>query len=47
MKWIVELGQFEINYKGQSAIKAQALENFIVELSNSPVPEAVIGQEGT
>lgn len=38
MKWTVVLGQFEINYKGRSAIKAQALENFIAEHRSSPIP---------
>ena len=30
-KWIIELTEFDINYQSRSAIKAQALVDFIVE----------------
>ena len=31
IKWAIELGEFDINYKPQMAIKAQALADFVVE----------------
>ncbi|XP_074374424.1 uncharacterized protein LOC141714828 [Apium graveolens] len=31
IKWEIELGEFDIKYKPQMAIKAQALEDFVVE----------------
>ena len=31
MKWAVELGQFDIEYKPRTAIKGQALADFILE----------------
>ncbi|KAK3001324.1 hypothetical protein RJ639_020384 [Escallonia herrerae] len=31
MNWSVELGEFDIKYKLRTAIKAQALSNFVVE----------------
>lgn len=33
MKWSVQLSEFDISYKSRAAIKAQALANFIVELT--------------
>lgn len=39
MKWVVELGQFEIRYKRYSTIKAHALADFVVELSYVSTPE--------
>ncbi|XP_017227902.2 uncharacterized protein LOC108203469 [Daucus carota subsp. sativus] len=37
LKWAVELGQFDIEYKPRSAIKGQALADFILEFPNDPV----------
>ena len=31
LKWVVELGQFDIEYKPRSSIKGQALADFILE----------------
>lgn len=31
LKWAVELGQFDVEYKARSAIKGQALADFISE----------------
>lgn len=37
LKWAVELGQFDIEYKPRSSIKGQALADFILEFPNDPV----------
>ncbi|XP_017217112.1 uncharacterized protein LOC108194669 [Daucus carota subsp. sativus] len=37
LKWAVELGQFDIEYKPRNAIKGQALADFILEFPNDPV----------
>nr|XP_017245025.1 PREDICTED: uncharacterized protein LOC108216700 [Daucus carota subsp. sativus] len=37
LKWAVELGQFDIDYKPRSSIKGQALADFILEFPNDPV----------
>lgn len=39
MKWAIELRQFEISYKGRSAIKARALVDFVIKLLNVSVLE--------
>ena len=39
MKCLAELIEFDISYKPQAAIKAQALANFVVELTK-PNPKA-------
>ena len=31
VKWAIELGEFDIKYKPRTAIKAQALADFVVE----------------
>ena len=31
MKWAIELGQFDLDYKPRTAIKGQALADFILE----------------
>ena len=31
IKWAIELGEFDIQYKPRVAIKAQALDDFVVE----------------
>ena len=31
IKWAIELGEFDIKYKPRTAIKAQALADFVVE----------------
>ena len=33
IQWVIELGQFDIEYRTQVAIKAQVLANFIVEFT--------------
>ena len=33
IQWVIELGQFDIEYRTQVAIKAQVLANFIVEFN--------------
>lgn len=33
MKWALELGEYDIQFRPQSAIKGQALANFIIELT--------------
>ena len=33
IQWVIELGQFDIKYRTQVAIKAQVLANFIVEFT--------------
>ncbi|XP_074323582.1 uncharacterized protein LOC141660495 [Apium graveolens] len=35
MKWAVELGQFDVEYKPRTAIKGQALANFFLEFPSS------------
>ena len=42
VQWAVELGQFDIEYHPRTAIKAQALANFIVEFTT---PENIGNQE--
>lgn len=33
LKWVVDLLEYDIQYKPRTAIKAYALENFIIEAS--------------
>ena len=33
VQWAVELSQFDIDYKPQTSIKAQALANFVTEFT--------------
>ena len=33
IQWVIELGQFDIEYRTQVAIKAQVLANFIVKFT--------------
>ncbi|XP_073033831.1 uncharacterized protein [Primulina eburnea] len=40
IKWTVELGEYDIEYKPRAAIKAQALTNFLIEMIQ-PVEEEV------
>ncbi|GFZ05203.1 hypothetical protein Acr_17g0007750 [Actinidia rufa] len=54
LKWSVELSEFHIEYKPRTAIKAQALADFIVESTHedtpqpeTPPPEAGIPKEPT
>ncbi|XP_028124872.1 uncharacterized protein LOC114321845 [Camellia sinensis] len=37
MQWCIELSQFEISYRSQTAIKGQAVADFIIEFTN-PTP---------
>lgn len=39
-KWAIELGKFDISYEPRTAIKAQALANFLAELISSPSSDA-------
>ena len=43
VQWAIELSQFDIEYCPQTAIKAQALADFIAEFT---IPENVDDQEG-
>lgn len=36
LKWVIELSDFDIDFKLRTAIKTQALADFIVELTTSP-----------
>ncbi|PKA52641.1 RNA-directed DNA polymerase like [Apostasia shenzhenica] len=40
LKWSIELGEYDIKYVPQTTIKAQALANFVAELSTSEPPLA-------
>ena len=42
VQWAIELSQFDVEYRPRTAIKAQALANFIVEFTT---PEDVNRQE--
>ncbi|KAL0451562.1 UNVERIFIED_CONTAM: Retrovirus-related Pol polyprotein from transposon gypsy [Sesamum latifolium] len=39
VKWAIELGEYDIEYQGRNAIKAQALANFIVEFTEEQAQE--------
>ena len=43
IKWAIELGEFDIQYKPRTAIKAQTLADFVVECTISD--QEVGGQE--
>ncbi|KAL8102849.1 hypothetical protein AgCh_027393 [Apium graveolens] len=45
IKWVIELGEFDIKYKPRTAIKAQALADFVVECTIAN--QEVGGQEDT
>ncbi|KAL2532411.1 rve domain-containing [Abeliophyllum distichum] len=45
VKWAVELGQFELHYKPRTAIKGQALADFIAEFS--PEHEPSVKERGS
>jgi hypothetical protein len=40
IQWSVELSEFDINYRSRSAIKAQALADFIAEFTNKDDEQA-------
>ena len=40
-KWGIELAAFEINYKPRSAIKSQALADFVADWTEAPSYTAV------
>ncbi|XP_057791111.1 uncharacterized protein LOC131008236 [Salvia miltiorrhiza] len=39
VKWAVELGEYDVEYEPRTAIKAQALADFIQETTRRPLPE--------
>ena len=39
LKWVIELGQFEVNFYPRTVIKGQALVNFIAEFNYSNAVE--------
>ncbi|XP_057791001.1 uncharacterized protein LOC131008120 [Salvia miltiorrhiza] len=39
VKWAVELGEYDVEYEPRTAIKAQALADFIQETTRRPIPE--------
>ena len=41
LKWVIKLGQFDINYHPRIRIKGQALADFIVEFTYSNTTEVV------
>ena len=41
LKWAIELGQFDINYRPQIAIKCQALADFFAKFTYSNTTEVV------
>nr|KYP70557.1 hypothetical protein KK1_009777 [Cajanus cajan] len=43
MKWSVKLSEFSIKYEPRGAIKAQALADFLMELT-PPVEEGIVGE---
>ncbi|KAK3026883.1 hypothetical protein RJ639_042010 [Escallonia herrerae] len=47
VNWSVELGEFDIQYKSRTAIKAQALEDFIVECTLPEDPPQLVISEVT
>src|SRR5213592_2768890 len=40
-RWVVELGSFELNFKPRTAIKSQALIDFLVEWTEAQTPAAI------
>lgn len=42
LKWAVDLGQFDIDIQPRTAIKTQALTDFLLEF---PLVEVITGQE--
>ena len=45
LKWAIELTQFDVEYKPRTAIKRQALVDFIVEFTG-PIEEEIEYLEG-
>ena len=41
LKWTIELGQFDINYKPRTAIKRQAFVDIVVEFTYIEITEEV------
>ena len=41
LKWAIELGQFDVNFRPQMAIKGQALIDFTVEFTYAGTAEVV------
>ena len=40
-KWVIELGQFDMNFRSRTTIKRQALANFIAEFTYANTTEVV------
>ncbi|KAK2996935.1 hypothetical protein RJ639_026503 [Escallonia herrerae] len=47
VKWLVELGEFDLQYKPRTAVKAQALADFIVECTLPEDPPQLVISEVT
>ena len=45
-KWVIELGQFEVNYHPRTVIKGQALANFIAEFTYADTTEVARTTKG-
>ena len=41
LKWAIELGQFDVNFRPRTTIKGQALVDFIVEFTYASTTEVV------
>ncbi|KAL2237582.1 UNVERIFIED_CONTAM: hypothetical protein Sindi_0949900 [Sesamum indicum] len=40
VKWVIELGEYDIDYRARTSEKAQILADFVVELSGESIPKA-------
>jgi hypothetical protein len=41
VNWVIELGQYDIEYHPRTAVKGQALADFVVEMNESPDTEGL------
>ena len=46
LKWVIELGQYEIEYQPRLSIKEQVMVDFIVEVPQQPTRGMESGKEG-
>ncbi|XP_061351287.1 uncharacterized protein LOC133296340 [Gastrolobium bilobum] len=44
MSWAIELSEYQINYEPRTAIKAQALTDFIAEMTHTPASDNQLGE---